>query len=97
MLRVSIERNRARSFKAALETLQETTGQLLKRMDYELLDIDGMTDTEVDKMSEQVGDSTDLISVFDDALSEIAIERNAFIKQNNLELSELTLKWKEQS
>jgi hypothetical protein len=97
MPRVSIERNRARSFKAALETLWEATEQLIARMDFELLDVSGMDDKEIEKKSQEVGGDIELLDVFDDALEEIRTERNAYIEQNDLEMSELQLKWKETS
>lgn len=91
----TIERTRARSFRAALESLKEATESLIARMDFELVLDDNLSDEEAEKRSNELGDTGELIDVFDDALEVVATERNYYKEQLDIPVGDLETKVKE--
>jgi hypothetical protein len=91
----TIERTRARSFRAALESLKEATEALIARMDFELVDDANLSDQETEKRSDELGSTDNLIEVFDDAIEVVATERNYYKEQLEIPVGDLETKVKE--
>ena len=93
-MKVSVTRNRALAFKAALEALRDSTLHLLAVVQ---LDIEDVTAEEIEARTDESGGVLGALEVFDDALDDAASERNRYVRGQELEsdAQELTLEWKE--
>jgi hypothetical protein len=89
----SIEKNRARMLKAALETTRYAATALIEFLDGAILQ--DATGAEIDQIVAQLGGADELlIGVLDDALDYFATERNNHIAAFGLDLGDATYKVK---
>lgn len=90
---MTIEKNRARAFLAALETLQVNTAQVIERLKLDLAE--GLEDGEFEKRSQALGDEADAISAWDDALDDAVSERNRYVEEAEASGYTAAVSWKE--
>ncbi|HYX72161.1 MAG TPA: hypothetical protein VE732_05270 [Nitrososphaera sp.] len=89
----SIEKNRARMYRASLETLRYATSALMEMLDAIIADA---SSSELDQKVAELGGGDDtLIGVLDDAIETALTERNYYIDENGLERGAAVFKVKE--
>jgi hypothetical protein len=91
---MTIEKNRARAFLAALETLQANTTQVIQRLKLNL-NTDAIGDADFEEQTAKLGSESDALNCFDDALDDVAVERNRYVEEADLGLTTLALTWKD--
>ncbi|MCA1615030.1 MAG: hypothetical protein LC800_13030 [Acidobacteria bacterium] len=92
---MTISKNRTLAFLAALETLQRNTAQMIEHMKL-VAQFGEIPDEEYEQQREKLGCEAEAIESWDDALSDVAYERNRYVEDSELdELQSLTIAWKE--
>jgi hypothetical protein len=89
----SVDKNRARTLRAALESVRYSATGLIEFLDKAILT--DATSAEIDQLVEQLGGGDQLlIEVLDDALDTLKNERNDYVLNAGLELGDATFKVK---
>lgn len=86
----SIERNRARMFKTALEVLRDNITEVIAHCNYEIAPYSEEKAKEFEKTHQNLEDA---LTTFDDAIEAVAEARNEFAGAMDLEAQTLLLNW----
>ena len=90
---MTIETNRALAFLAALETLQKNITQVIENLRL-CIEAEDLGEDEYEQRRNKIGSEPDVLNTFDDALDDLAVERNRYVEHVELGLDQMNISWK---